>query len=211
MLELQKKFPDHCYATIGLHPCDVKENFQSVLDDFQSQIENPVFVAIGECGTDAYWDLTYWEEQKTAFSIQMEWAKSTGKPIIIHSRNSLEENIKLVRSAQDGRLTGVFHCFGGNEEEARQIIDLGFYLGIGGTISYKKNQAIDALPKIPIESIVLETDSPFLTPVPHRGKRNEPAFIPHIADHLTKILDRSFEEIANSTTSNAFNLFKLIR
>ncbi|MBK9108982.1 MAG: TatD family hydrolase [Saprospiraceae bacterium] len=208
MLALQIKYPEICYATIGLHPCDVKENYKNILNEFESQIQNPIFIGIGETGTDAYWDLSNWEAQKLAFITQLEWAKSSSKPIIIHSRNSLDENIKLVQSQQNGKVSGVFHCFGGNLEQAKQIIDLGFYLGIGGTISYKNNPLKEVISKIPLSSILLETDSPYLSPVPFRGKRNEPSYIPIIASTLAQFYQCPIDEIALQTTQNANKLFQ---
>lgn len=209
VLALQETYPEICYATIGLHPCDVKENYKSILNEFESQIHNPVFIGIGETGTDAYWDLSYWESQKLAFITHLEWAKSSGKPIIIHSRNSIEENIKLVQSQQDGKLSGVFHCFSGTLEQAIEIIDLGFYLGIGGTLSYKNNPLKDIIAKIPLNRIVLETDAPYLSPMPHRGKRNEPSYIPIIATTLAHFYQCPTEDIALQTTQNAINLFHI--
>lgn len=209
MLALQQNYPEICFATIGLHPCDVKDQYKNILAFLEEKIDQSIFVGIGETGTDAYWDLSYWEEQKAAFVIQMEWAKSLSKPIIIHSRNSLEENIKLVQEQQDGRLTGVFHCFGGTVDQAREIIDLGLFLGIGGTLSYKNNPLKDVISSIPLSCIVLETDAPYLSPIPHRGKRNEPSNIPIIASIMAQSYNCPIEDIARHTTQNAKKLFNI--
>lgn len=209
LLSLSNKYPSVCYPAIGLHPCDVKENFLEVLNQMELYTMDDRFVAIGETGTDAYWDITYWEEQKLAFRTQLQWAIDYSKPVIIHSRESLEENIRIVREMQNGKLSGIFHCFGGTESQAKEIIDLGFYLGIGGTVSYKNNPLIQVLKSIGLSSVVLETDSPFLSPVPYRGKRNESSYIPIIGNFLAESLELDLKEIAKITTENAYKIFKL--
>jgi TatD DNase family protein len=206
---LSSKYPDVCYAAIGLHPCDVKTNFKDILTTLENEITNHEYVAIGETGTDAYWDTTYWNEQEQAFGIQLEWSKQFGKPIIIHSRETIDQNIALVKKYQDGRLGGVFHCFTGSVEQAKSITDLGFYLGIGGVLTYKKSDLKDVIAEIGLQKIVLETDAPFLSPVPHRGKRNESAYIPIIASNLAEIMKIPISEIARITTENARRVFQL--
>jgi TatD DNase family protein len=209
VLDVHARYPKICYPAIGLHPCDVKENYHEILSIMEKQIADSKYVAIGETGTDAYWDKTYWNEQLQAFSIQLEWSKDTSKPIIIHSRETIDENIDWVKKHQDGRLSGIFHCFTGTVNQAKEIIELGFYLGIGGVLTYKKSDLKEVLTEVGIEKLVLETDAPFLTPVPHRGKRNESAYIPIIANTLSEIFQLSMDEVANITSSNAMKIFQL--
>ncbi|MBK7912288.1 MAG: TatD family hydrolase [Saprospiraceae bacterium] len=206
-LNLAKEFPGICYPTIGLHPCDVKENYMTILDSMELEFSNTQFIAIGETGTDAYWDLSFWENQTKSFSRQLEWAKTLQLPIIIHSRESIPQNIELVSKHQDGSLRGVFHCFTGDLTQAKQIINFGFLLGIGGVVTYKNSDLKNIIAEIGLEHLVLETDSPFLTPVPFRGKRNESSYIPIIAEKISEILDLSLETIAIKTTENAEGLF----
>lgn len=207
-LNLAKEFAGICYPTIGLHPCDVKENYITILDSMELEFSNMQFIAIGETGTDAYWDLSFWENQTKSFSRQLEWAKTLKLPIIIHSRESIPQNIELVSKHQDGRLKGVFHCFTGDLTQAKQIINLGFLLGIGGVVTYKNSDLKNIIAEIGLEHLVLETDSPFLSPVPFRGKRNESSYIPIIAEKISEILDLSLETIAIKTTENAEGLFR---
>ena len=209
LLDLNIRYPNVCYPAIGLHPCDVKENYKEILSIMESQISDSKYVAIGETGTDAYWDKTFWNEQLDAFSIQLEWSKQTAKPIIIHSRETIDENIEVVKKHQDGRLKGIFHCFTGTVDQAKEIIDLGFYLGIGGVLTYKKSNLKEVLTEVGIDRLVLETDAPFLTPVPHRGKRNESAYIPLIANRLSEAINSSMEKIAQITSENARKVFQL--
>jgi len=207
-LNLAKEFPGICYPTLGLHPCDVKENYMTILDSMELEFTNKQFIAIGETGTDAYWDLSFWENQTRSFNRQLDWAKNLQLPIIIHSRESIPENIQLVSAQQDGSLKGVFHCFTGDLTQAKQIINLGFLLGIGGVVTYKNSDLKNIIAEIGLEHLVLETDSPFLSPVPFRGKRNESSYIPIIAENISEILDLSLESIAIKTTENAEGLFR---
>lgn len=209
VLELCHDYPDLCYPAIGLHPCDVKADYKDIIATMEKDILDPNYIAIGETGTDAYWDTSFWNEQIDAFCTQMEWSKKTGKPIIIHSRETIDENIELVRKYQDGKLKGIFHCFTGNVDQAKQIIDLGLYLGIGGVLTYKKSDLKEVLINVGIDHLVLETDAPFLSPVPHRGKRNESSFIPIIAQVLSELFQVSLDEVARITTSNAKKIFHL--
>jgi TatD DNase family protein len=168
------------------------------------------FSAVGEMGTDMYWDKTLWNEQVEAFAIQVALAKKYRLPIIIHCRETLDETIKLVEDVQDGTLTGVFHCFGGSAEQAEKISKLKFYVGIGGVATFKKAGLDLVLPKIPLEQILLETDSPYLAPVPHRGKRNEPSYIPIIAQKIAEAKQIPLDDVMNQTTANSFKLFPSI-
>lgn len=207
MLELEEKFPGLCFPTMGLHPCDVKPGFEQTLYAMEDWISRREFAAIGETGLDLYWDKTYFGEQQEALSVQIGWAKKKGWPIILHCRDSMEQVIDLVKSLHDDRLTGIFHCFSGTRDQAREITDMGFYLGIGGTATYKNSGVGDLLLEIGLDKVVLETDSPYLAPVPYRGKRNSPEYIPVIAQHLARLLGEPLEKVAEITTKNALNVF----
>lgn len=207
MLLLEQQYTGRCFAMMGLHPCSVNETFEKELQLVEEWLGKRAFAAIGEIGLDYYWDQTYIPQQKEAFERQIAWAKALKRPIVIHSRNSLQDCIQLVEKQQDGNLTGVFHCFGGTLEEARKIMDLGFYMGIGGVITYKKSGVAETAASIPLEHLVLETDAPYLTPVPFRGKRNEPAYLTYICKALAQAKSCSEEEIAAATTTNARKLF----
>lgn len=208
MMELELRYPGTCFATMGLHPCSVNKDFQRELYIVEEWLAKRKFSAIGEMGTDLYWDKTFWNEQKEAFTIQVEWAKKYSLPVIIHCRETIDETIAMVEQLQDGNLTGVFHCFSGNAEQARRIIKLNFFLGIGGVSTFKKGGLDVVLPEIPLNKLVLETDSPYLAPVPHRGKRNEPAYIPLIARRVAELKKVSVDEVRKATTSNALKLFQ---
>ena len=210
MMEIEERWKGMCYSTMGLHPCSVKKDFQRELYIVEDWLSKRNFSAVGEMGTDMYWDKTLWNEQVEAFNIQVGLAKKYRLPIIIHCRETLEETIKLVEDVQDGTLTGVFHCFGGSAEQAEKISKLKFYVGLGGVATFKKAGLDLVLPKIPLEQILLETDSPYLAPVPHRGKRNEPSYIPIIAQKIAEIKEIPLDEVMNQTTANSFKLFPSI-
>lgn len=209
MLETEQRFTQVCASMMGLHPCSVRENYAAELEIAEGYLGKRKFVAIGETGLDFYWDLTFKEQQYEAFQRQIEWALQYDIPVVIHSRNSTDECIDMVFKNQHGKLKGVFHCFSGSLEQARRIIDLGFYLGIGGVVTFK-NAGLDKVMKdIDLEHIVLETDAPYLAPVPFRGKRNEPAYISFVVQKLAEIKGTNHEEIAAITTLNAQKLFGL--
>ena len=207
MLEVESRWPE-CVATMGLHPCSVKKDFERELYIVEDWLSKRKFAAIGEIGTDLYWDKTFWDQQCEAFRIQVRWAKKFGMPVIIHCRESLGQTMDLVEQLQDGSLTGIFHCFGGTTEEADRIIKLGFYLGIGGVSTFKKAGLDAVLPEVSLDRIVLETDSPYLAPVPHRGKRNEPSHIPLIAQRVAEIKSIALDEVQQQTTANAKSIFQ---
>lgn len=194
---------------MGLHPCSVKKGFERELYIVEGWLSKRKFSAVGEIGTDLYWDKTFWDQQCEAFNIQVAWAKSFGLPVIIHCRESLDQTIALVEKLQDGKLTGIFHCFGGSAEQAEKITKLNFSLGIGGIATFKKSVLDGVLQQVPLERIVLETDSPYLSPVPHRGKRNEPAYIPLIGQKVADIKKVSLDEVKEKTMLNALNLFNM--
>ncbi|HYG00819.1 MAG TPA: TatD family hydrolase [Chryseosolibacter sp.] len=208
MLELENRSPKQYKATMGLHPCSVKKDFQRELYLVEDWLSKRRFAAVGEIGTDLYWDKTFWDQQKEAFTIQVNWAKSYNLPIIIHCRETIDETIQLVEALHDNKLRGVFHCFTGSVEQAKQITKLGFYLGIGGVSTFKKGGLDAVLPHVPLEYIVLETDSPYLAPVPHRGKRNEPCYIPLIGARVAELYQKPLPEIMETTTKNALKLFE---
>jgi TatD DNase family protein len=208
MMEIEEKHKGQCIAMMGLHPCYVKKDFQRELYLVENWLSKRKFAAVGEIGTDLYWDKTFWEQQKEAFEIQLNWAKHYKIPVVIHCRESIDETIAIVEQHKSEHLRGVFHCFSGNSEQARQVVELGFYLGIGGVATFKKGGLDIVLPECSVESLILETDSPYLAPVPHRGKRNEPAFIPLIAKRIGEIMRLGVDEVAAVTTKNALDLFQ---
>jgi TatD DNase family protein len=208
MLEAEQKWPSICIPMMGLHPCSVKKDFEKELYLVEDWLSKRKFCAVGEIGTDLYWDKTFWDEQKEAFKIQVNLAKKYKLPVVIHCRESMDETIELVEQLQDGTLRGIFHCFGGSEEQAEKIIKLNFFLGIGGVATFKKGGLDQVLPPISLEKIVLETDSPYLAPTPHRGKRNEPGYIPLVAQRVAEIKKVAMEEVQQHTSANAVSLFE---
>lgn len=208
MLALEAAFPENCFAMMGLHPCSVlPDTYLNELAIVEKWLQTRKWAGVGETGIDLYWDKTTLEIQQFAFARQCEWAKDLNLPIIIHSRVANQEALEVVRKAQDGRLRGIFHCFSGTLEEAKEMIDLGFMLGIGGTLTYPKSELPEVLRSIPLEHIVLETDAPYLPPVPQRGKRNESAFLRFTADALSEAKVLPLTEIARTTTANARRMF----
>lgn len=208
MLDLEAEYPDLCYAMIGLHPCSVNADFEKELKTMQEWLGKRSFTGIGETGTDLYWDKSYRSQQIESLEIQVNWAKAYKLPVILHSRDSLDLSIQTIEKNHTEDLSGIFHCFTGSLEQARRIIDLGFYLGIGGVLTFKNSGLGSIIENIPLENIVLETDSPYLTPHPYRGKRNEPAYLNLIAQRLAEIYDTDIATIADITTENAKKAFK---
>jgi TatD DNase family protein len=208
MLELEAVQDGFCKAMMGIHPCSVKDDYLEALKTASDWWGKRDFCAVGEIGIDLYWDTTYKREQIQAFRTQINWAKEMKKPVVIHCRESMDITIDIVREEQDGRLKGVFHCFGGDVEQAKQITDLNFLMGIGGIVTFKKAGLDKVLPHLKLESLLLETDSPYLAPVPFRGKRNEPAYLTYIAEELASLMQCQVEEVAESTSKNALNLFE---
>lgn len=207
MLELESR-SKHCFAMMGLHPCSVKKDFEKELYTVEQWLSKRKFAAVGEIGTDLYWDKTFWEQQQEAFKIQVGWAKHYQLPIVIHCRESIDQTIALVQQLKDNTLTGIFHCFSGTVEQAEQIIELGFYLGIGGVATFKNGGLDNVLPAIGVEHLVLETDSPYLAPVPYRGKRNEPTYIPLIGKRVADLLKIDPQSVQAATTKNATKIFE---
>jgi TatD DNase family protein len=207
MLSLEANYPDFCIAMMGLHPCYVKENYLSELAIVEQWLAKRKFVAIGEIGLDFYWDKTFTEQQFKAFDMQMQWAIDYNTPIVIHTRNAMGETIEAVKPFAKKGIRGAFHCFSGSKESAHQIVDMGFYLGLGGVLTYKNAGVAEAIKEIPMEYLFLETDAPYLPPVPYGGKRNEPAFMLEVAKKLAEIKEMPLHEIAAITTANAERLF----
>ena len=207
MLNLCKKNPKMFFPMIGLHPCSVSKNFLKNLEELNQYIDKFPFIGIGEIGIDLYWDQTHLQEQEDAFKIQINWAKKYNLPIIIHSRNSFKEIYNILKKEKSEQTTGIFHCFSGTHKEALEIIEMGFYLGIGGVLTFKNSNLFEVIKKIDLNHIVLETDAPYLAPHPMRGKRNEPQFLPLIAHQIAKIKNTSIELVSKITNQNIDNLF----
>jgi TatD DNase family protein len=207
MLRLEEMYPGEFFPMIGLHPCSVKENYLQELKIVEQYLSKRKFVAVGEIGLDFYWDTTFKQQQIDAFNFQMELALQHHRPIVIHTRNAMPETIEAVKPFAARGLRGIFHCFGDNSETAKQIIDLGFLLGIGGVVTYKNANLADSLKYIPLQHMVLETDAPYLSPAPHRGKRNESSYITIIAERLAAIKGVTIEEVAEITSANAEKIF----
>ena len=194
---------------MGLHPCSVKENYLDELNIVKDWMAKRKFAAVGEIGLDFYWDKTFTIQQYKAFRMQIELSLQYNLPIVIHTRNAMQETIDVVKEYKSKGIRGIFHCFGGTEENANEIIEAGFYLGIGGVLTYKKSGLAEVLERIDLKHLVLETDAPFLTPVPFRGKRNESSYLKFIVEKLAEIKNVTPEEVASVTTTNAQKIFGL--
>jgi TatD DNase family protein len=206
---LENKFPGKCIAMMGLHPCSVKENYLEELSIVKDWLTKRKFAAVGEIGLDFYWDKTFEKQQYEAFRIQIELSLQYDLPIVIHTRDAMQQSIDVVKEYKSKNVKGIFHCFGGTVENAKEIIDAGFYLGIGGVLTYKKSGLAEVLAQIDLAHIVVETDAPYLTPVPFRGKRNESSYLKYIVEKLALIKSVSVEEVAAVTTVNAEKIFGL--
>lgn len=210
MLDLSKKYPENCFPMIGLHPCSVNKNWKEEVSYYEKLLEQHDFYAIGEIGIDLYWDKTYLKEQREAFIYQIELAKKKELPIVIHARESFDEIFEIIDKRNDNSLTGIFHCFTGNLEQANHIINYGgFMLGVGGVLTFKNSGLDKTISEIDIENLVLETDSPYLAPHPYRGKRNESSYLKIIAHKLAEVKGITFEEVARITTKNSKKIFKV--
>jgi TatD DNase family protein len=207
MLALEARYPDACIPMMGLHPCSVKENYLYELAIVKSWLNRRKFAAVGEIGLDFHWDRTFEAEQYIVFRSQIELALAHRRPIVIHTRNAMPETLSVVKEYASRGLTGIFHCFGDTYESAMEIIRAGFYLGVGGVLTYKNSGLAAVLEKIGLEHLVLETDAPYLAPVPFRGKRNEPAYLRYVVDRLAAIKGVTPETVASVTTMNAQKIF----
>jgi TatD DNase family protein len=207
--KLSEFYPDNCLSMMGLHPTSVKADFEKELEIIENELRSSKYVAIGEIGIDLYWDKTFKEQQKEAFRRQLKWAKEFELPVSIHMRDSFEEIYQVVKEEKTSALNGIFHCFTGTLEESEKIMELGFKMGLGGILTFKNAGLAEVVKDIPMEHFVLETDAPFLSPVPFRGKRNESKYLVHIAEKLADIKGVSLSEVAEMTTANAASVFKL--
>jgi TatD DNase family protein len=211
MKSLAGKWPNNTRMMMGLHPCHVDASFEDELRVIKTELFSGNYCAVGEFGIDLYWDKSFLAEQQAAFRTQVEWAKELDLPVVLHVRDAFQEVFDLLDELNDERLRGVFHCFTGGMDELRKVDAYGgFYFGIGGVLTYKRSGLDAVLPEIPLEKIILETDSPYLAPIPHRGKRNESAYVPHVAERMSEVLGISIKEVGTVTTANAKRLFRLV-
>ncbi|MDG1331676.1 MAG: TatD family hydrolase [Crocinitomicaceae bacterium] len=209
MNELSKEFPNNCYSMMGLHPGSIKEDWKDRMEIIRKNLFEGDYIAVGEIGMDLYWDKTFVKEQAEAFRMQVEWAKELNLPIVIHAREAFEPIFEILDEINDDSLTGVFHCFTGTQEQAEHVLSYGgFKLGIGGVLTYKKAQLDKVLENVDLKHLILETDSPYLSPVPYRGKRNESSYILHIAEKLTEVYNVPLAKIEEMTTASANELFQ---
>jgi TatD DNase family protein len=209
MAGVWEKFPDNCLPMMALHPTSVKPGFENILEKMKLWFYEKSMVAVGETGIDLYWDKSHYKEQVESFQTHIEWALEFNLPIVIHSRNSVNEIMDVLEGYRGKGLTGVMHCFPGNAKEADWFTDFGFLLGIGGVVTYKNSMMARVVEHVGLNHIILETDAPYLTPVPHRGKRNQPVYIPVIAQKIAELKNTSIETVAEQTTGNACKLFNL--
>jgi TatD DNase family protein len=207
MLLLSADHPDVCFPLMGLHPTSVGSSYKEQLTNTETWLSKEKFYGVGEIGIDLYWDKTYYREQEDAFRIQLRMARTLKLPVVIHVRNSFDEVFSVIEKEQDGTLCGIFHCFSGSAIEAEKIIGLGFYIGIGGVVTFKNSQLSTILKGIDLQHIVLETDAPYLAPMPYRGKRNESSYLIYIAAHLADIYDLPVGKVAEITSLNAHRVF----
>lgn len=211
MLDMCRRYPGYCLPMIGLHPEDVRDDFQTILDAMNQELQSShPYMAIGEVGLDFYWDSTYYDQQLDAFDQQIGWACERQLPLVVHSRAAHRELVNIMEAHRSDRLKGIFHCFGGTIDEAMELLSFeGFVLGIGGVLTYKKSTLPGVLRDIPLERIVLETDAPYLAPVPHRGKRNESAYVSDTMLRVAEVYGCSPSKVDEVTTNTAKRLFGL--
>jgi TatD DNase family protein len=207
VFDLSAAYPANCFPMLGLHPCSVKEDWEQELDTVMNAHNGHKIYAVGEIGIDLYWDKTFLKEQVQAFEKQIAWAKSLKLPIVIHCRDAFNEVFEVLQQQQDENLRGIFHCFTGTLEQGNKVIELGFYLGIGGVLTYKNAGLDKILPQFDLKHIVLETDSPYLTPVPFRGKPNESSYLIYVAQKVAELYQTSIETVAAITTENSKQVF----
>lgn len=206
------QYPEHLFPLVGLHPTDVKpDSYLEELKFLKDLLEDKRVIGIGECGIDLYWDKSTLKEQQDAFLTQLQWARDHGLPLSLHVRDSYAETFEMIGRFKNGELKGVMHCFSGGIQEARWAIRHGFALGIGGVVTFKNNKLQQIVKEVGLQAIVLETDAPFLAPVPFRGKRNESSYIPYIAEKVASLFDISVEEVMQVTTGNALAIFQKLR
>ncbi|WP_347158988.1 TatD family hydrolase [Pontibacter chitinilyticus] len=209
LLETAENYPQQCLPMMGLHPTSVGKDFEKELYLVEEWLGKRPFAALGECGIDLYWDKTFLKEQQEALKVQVALAKKHQLPLVLHTRDSFDETYEILAAAQDGSLRGIFHCFSGTVAQAEQVKELGFLMGIGGVATFKNGGMDQVLPHLQLSDLVLETDCPYLAPVPHRGKRNEPVYLPLIAKRVAELMQKTEAEVAATTTANALQLFNL--
>lgn len=209
MMDLYQSFPENCLPMIGLHPTSVKDDYEDELQLVKNELSSGKYIAIGEIGIDLYWDKKHSGQQIDAFTRQLRWAKKHKLPVAIHTRDSFNEVYNIVKKEQTDDLKGVFHCFTGSLNDAYKIMDIDFHMGIGGIITFKNSGLAEVCSNLPLKNLILETDSPFLTPVPYRGKRNESSYLNYIAAKLAESKGKSVVDIITTTTHNANTLFNL--
>jgi TatD DNase family protein len=209
MHRIEETYAEHAYSMMGLHPCYVKDDYKEQLAILEKWFSQRSYKGVGEIGIDMYWDKSTKDIQIEAFRTQCLWARSMKLPVSIHSRDALDITIPIIEELQDGNLSGVFHCFNGTVEDGKRIIDAGFYMGIGGVVTFKKAGVDKTVSQLPYESMVLETDAPYLAPTPYRGKQNKPIYIPIIAEKISEVHEVALSEIAKVTTENAYKIFNL--
>ena len=208
VLVLAEAYPAQCLPMIGLHPTSVGADYRQQLDRLDARLRERAWAAVGEIGTDLYWSDEFWTEQQDAFRVQCGWALELGRPVVVHCRESIDETLALIAPFCARGLRGVFHCFTGTVAQAERAVELGLYLGIGGVLTYKKNGELEeACRRVPRERLVLETDSPYLAPVPRRGRRNESAYLVHVRDKLADVLGLEVAEVEELTDANARRLY----
>ncbi|MFV0574275.1 MAG: TatD family hydrolase [Vibrio sp.] len=209
MLATESKYPEICHSMMGLHPCYVNGNIEADLAEIKSWFDKHNFIAVGEIGIDLYWDKTFKAEQEFAFAEQLKWAKEMDLPVVIHTRDSIDETLAILEKEQDGSLSGVFHCFGGTVQQAKAINQLGFHLGLGGVTTFKNGGMDLVIPELDLDYVILETDCPYLAPTPHRGKRNEPSYMKLVAQKVADLRCMPLDEVSRLTNQNTRKLFKL--
>ena len=208
LLSLEKKYPGMVHAMAGLHPCSVKENYKEELGEIKQQLTKRNFAAIGETGLDFYWDTSFKAQQYESLQVHIQWALDYNRPIVLHTRNAMRETIDMIAGYKNTPLRGIFHCFSGTLEEANEITCLGFLLGIGGVITYKNSGLAEIIKEVDLKYLVLETDAPYLSPVPFRGKRNESSYLIYIAQKVADVKNITLEEVAKATSLNAVAIFQ---
>lgn len=208
MLQIAERYPQHCFPMMGLHPCYVKENYREELAVVEKYLGSHSFSGVGEVGLDFYWDQTFVKEQKIAFEQQIDWALAYRLPVVIHSRSSTQECLDIIKRKQKGDLVAIFHCFSGTPEQAQRVAAMGCYVGIGGVVTFKTSTLPEVLRAISLEHVVLETDAPYLAPVPYRGKKNESTYLPLIAEKIASVYEVPLSEVDRVTTENAGKIFR---
>lgn len=207
LADLTKAYPQNCFPMLGLHPCSVTQNWENELQEIKAIWNDQKFYAVGEIGIDLHWAQDLLAEQQAAFRVQIQWAKTANLPVVIHCRTAFNEVFSILKEEHDEKLRGIFHCFSGDLEQANQIIELGFYLGIGGVVTYKNAGLDKVVQHISPEHLVLETDAPYLSPVPFRGKPNESSYLTYIAQKVADLHQLPVEKIAETTTLNSKKVF----